>query len=95
MMCYVHVLNQERYFMNLLTKTILMSSLFALSACSVSTGCDDYHAYRYTNANVPVQVPADLQQPLNESTAPKTEATDPKTVDRNAAGECLEKPPKL
>jgi len=42
-----------------------------------------------------VNVPADLEQPVNESTAPTTDTVDPAKVDRNVAGECLEKPPTL
>ena len=81
--------------MNLLTKILLLSSLLVLSACSVTSGCDDYHSYRHTKANAPVQIPADMEQPVNESTAPESTVSDPSIVDRNAAGECLEKPPTL
>ena len=81
--------------MKLLIKTLFLSSVLALAACSVSTGCDDYHTYRYVKAQTPVNVPADLDQPVNESVAPKTETTDNDKIDRKATGECLEIPPKL
>lgn len=94
-MIIIHVSNEEKYSMNFLTKMLLLSSILILSACGVSTGCDDYHSYRHTKVNAPVQVPSDLEQPVNESTAPNASVSDPNTVDRNAAGECLEKPPTL
>ena len=53
------------------------------------------HSYRYTQVQEPVKVPADLDEPVNESTAPEAENADPNTIDRNAAGECLERPPKI
>ncbi len=75
-------------------RLVSISVLFMVSACSVTSGCDDYHSYRYVKAQNPLEVPANLEQPVNESTAPKATA-DPNKVDRNAAGECLEKPPTL
>jgi len=81
--------------MKILTKSLFLSAALVLSACSISTGCDEYHQYRTTEAQTPVQVPADLEQPVNESTAPKATHSDASKVDRNAQGECLEKPPKL
>jgi len=68
--------------------------LIGLSAC-VSTGCDDGHSYRYSQAQAPIQVPDDLEQPANKSTAPQVDTSDKTNIDRRANGECLEKPPKI
>jgi uncharacterized lipoprotein len=68
--------------------------LSGMGACA-NTGCNNYHAYRTAKAATPVQVPADLEQPDNESVAPAVTVTDPNKVHKRANGECLDKPPKL
>lgn len=81
--------------MKKIIRILPLLAVFSLSACAVKTGCDNFHGYRYTKVQAPVKVPTDLEQPVNESTAPDAQVADPTKIDRNAAGECLEKPPKL
>ena len=81
--------------MKAIFKTIIICiGLLSLSACT-STGCDDYHSYRSTDAKGPVQVPSDLEQPDNESLAPNVEAGDKTSIQKDSSGRCLDKPPKL
>jgi len=81
--------------MKLLLKITVMSGLlFSLNACSV-IGCEDYHSYRAAESKTPVQIPADLEQPDNESIAPVVKTADKNTIHKDASGNCLDKPPKL
>ena len=81
--------------MKAIFKTIIICiGLLSLSAC-VSTGCDDYHSYRGADSKGPVQVPSDLEQPDNENLAPRVATNDKTTIQKDASGNCLEKPPKL
>ena len=81
--------------MKAIFKSIIISiCLLALSAC-VSLGCDDNQSYRSVEAKSPVQVPSDLEQPDNESLAPSVAAGDKTSIQKDASGNCLDKPPKL
>ena len=75
----------------------VMSAIFLMSglgAC-VNNGCNDYQAYRNAKASSPITVPADLDQPVNESTAPEVTVADPNTLNKDASGACLDQPPKI
>lgn len=68
--------------------------LMGLTAC-INTGCEDYRAYRDVKASAPVKVPADLEQPDNESLAPRVTNENPDALRVRADGTCLDKPPKI
>jgi len=81
--------------MKIIVKTIVVSILLLTFSACVNTGCEDYHSYRSAEANAPIQVPADLEEPVNESLAPEVKSTDKNTIHKDASGNCLEKPPKI
>ncbi len=81
--------------MKAIYKTLIISlGALSLSACA-NVGCDDYHSYRGANSQGPIQVPSDLEQPDNEDLAPKVAVTDKTNIQKDASGNCLEKPPKI
>ena len=76
-------------------KALLASLLLTgLGACAY-TGCNDYQAYSYAKAAPPITVPADLDQPVNESVAPVVKVEDPNTLNKTSTGECLDTPPNI
>ena len=81
--------------MKAIYKIIIVSiGALSLSACA-NVGCDDYHSYRSADAKTPIQVPADLEQPDNEDLAPTVSVADKTSIQKDASGNCLERPPKL
>ena len=81
--------------MKAIFKILIVSiGLLSLSAC-VNTGCEDYQSYRNAKSKAPVQVPSDLEQPDNEYLAPQVSKNDKTNIQKDASGNCLDKPPKL
>ncbi len=81
--------------MKAIYKTIIISlGALSLGACA-NVHCDDYHSYRNASSQGPIQVPSDLEQPDNEDLAPTVSVADKTTIQKDASGTCLEKPPKI